>query len=88
MYRIFEPKTEQEQTLVNIIKKSKELKERRKALQELKLVNGITKEMQKEQVGILSIVCHEIYQKIPNSKWYCQKFSHATIKYEDTIIKR
>jgi hypothetical protein len=31
MYRIFEPKTEQEQTLVNIIKKSKELKERRKA---------------------------------------------------------
>jgi hypothetical protein len=44
--------------------------------------------MQKEQVGILSIVCHEIYQKIPNSKWYCQKFSHATIKYEDTIIKR
>lgn len=88
MYRIFVPKTEQEQNLVNILQKSKVLKERRKALKELKLINGITKEMQKEHIGTLSIVCHEVYQKMRNKPVGYKIFSHASVEYNDEILKR
>lgn len=88
MYQLFVPKTENENQLVKIIKTSKDLKQRKKALLELRFLCGIPKNDCDKMVGLVSIKTTEVYQKIKNKNWYCQQFSHATIYYEDTMIKR
>ena len=88
MYRIFVPKTENEEQLAQIIKTSQDLKARKKALLELRVLCGIPKNESDKMLGIVSIKTREVYQKTKNNNWYCQKFSHAIIEYEDTMIKR
>ena len=88
MYKLFVPKTEKEKELAEIIKTSKDLKERRKALLELRFICGIPKDECNSMRGITSIKTREVYQKMKNQQWYFQKFSHALIEYEDTLIKR
>ena len=88
MYRIFVAKTENEEQLAKIIKTSQDLKARKKALLELRILCGIPKNESNKMLGIVSIKTREVYQRIKNNNWYCQKFSHAIIEYEDTIIKR
>ena len=88
MYRLFVSKTDNEEQLVKIIKTSKDLKQRKKALLELRFLCGIPKDDCEKMVGLVSIKTTEVYQKIKNKNWYCQQFSHATIYYEDTMIKR
>jgi DNA-directed RNA polymerase specialized sigma subunit len=88
MYRLFVAQTEKEEQLVKIIKTSKFLKDRKKALLELRFICGIAKDDCSNMIGITSIRTREVYQKIANKNWYCQQFSHAVIEFEDTMIKR
>jgi DNA-directed RNA polymerase specialized sigma subunit len=88
MYRLFVAKTENEEQLVQIIKTSQDLKARRKALLELRFLCGVPKDECGKMLGLVTIKTREVYQKIKNNNWYCQKFSHAIIEYEDTMIKR
>lgn len=44
--------------------------------------------MQKEHIGTLSIVCHEVYQKMRNKPVGYMIFSHASVEYNDEILKR
>ena len=88
MYRIFVSKTENEEQLAQIIKTSQDLQARKKALLELRVLCGVPKNESNKMLGIVSIKTREVYQKTKNNNWYCQKFSHAIIEYEDTMIKR
>jgi hypothetical protein len=88
MYRLFVAKTEKEEELVKIIKTNKDLNQRKKALLELRFICGIAKEDCNKMIGLMSIKTSEVYQKIKNKQWYIQQFSHASIYYEDTLIKR
>lgn len=82
MERIFEPKSDKEKILVEIIKTNSEKKSRKKALIELLNLNGFKKD---ELYAIRSI---EYYQRIPNKPPTWKRFSHACILYNDCLIKR
>jgi hypothetical protein len=82
MERIFEPKTNEEIELVNVIKTNPEKKERQKALKKLLVLNGFSK---KELYAIRSI---EYYDPIPNQPTYYKKFRMAIVMYNDTMLKR
>lgn len=82
MERIFEPKTQQEIELVQIIKTSQIKADRKKALQKLLILNGFDKN------DIYSIRSKEVYARIPNKPPTWTRFWSATIVYDDCKIKR
>ena len=82
MERIFEPKTEQEVELVKVIKTSHAKAARKKALQQLLVLNGLDKN------DVYSIRSKEVYARIPNKPPTWKRFHSATILYNDTILKR
>lgn len=82
MERIFEPKTEQELSLVRVIKSNPDKSERKKALQQLLKINGFDKN------ELYAIRSKEIYQRIPNKPPTWQRFRSATLFYNDTMLKR
>ena len=82
MERIFEPKTEQEVELVKVIKTSTAKAARKKALQQLLVLNGLDKN------DVYSIRSKEVYARIPNKPPTWKRFYSATVLYNDTILKR
>ena len=82
MERLFEPKTEQETELVKIIKTNTDKAKRKKALQELLVLNGFDKN---DLYGIRS---KEIYTRIPNKPPTWQRFWSASIVYDDCKLRR
>lgn len=82
MERIFEPKTEQEKELVSLIKTSPIRATRRKALKQLLVLNGFTKN------ELYAIRSKEVYSRIPNKPPTWQRFYSATIMYDDCRLKR
>lgn len=82
MERIFEPKTQEEIELVQIIKTSQIKVDRKKALQKLLILNGCDKN------DIYSIRSKEVYARIPNKPPTWTRFWSATIVYDDCKIKR
>ena len=82
MYRLFEAKTEEEVALVSVISKSKDLKARRKALADLRVLCGLTKN------DYLGIIAKEFYDQIPGKPRGWNRFRSASITYNDELIKR
>lgn len=82
MERIFEPKTEQEFDLVKIIKTNSDKSARKKALQQLLILNGFDKN------DLYAIRSKEVYSSIPNKPPTWKRFYSATVLYNDTMLKR
>lgn len=82
MERIFEPKTEQEAELVKIIKTNPNKVARKKALQQLLILNGFDKN------NLYAIRSEEVYVRIPNKPSYFRRFHFATLVYNDTMLVR
>ena len=82
MERIFEAKNEKEQELVQIIKTNSDKNSRKKALQQLLVLNGLDKN------DLYSIRSKEVYVRIPNKPPTWMKFWSASIVYDDCLIKR
>ena len=82
MERIFEPKTEQEFELVEIIKTNSDKNARKKALQQLLILNGFDKNY------LYAIRSKEVYSRIPNKPPTWKRFYSATVLYNDTMLKR
>ena len=82
MERLFEPKTEQENELVKIIKTDQNKAKRKKALQQLLVLNGFDKN------DLYSIRSKEVYTRIPNKPPTWTRFWSASIVYDDTKMKR
>lgn len=82
MERIFEPKNEQEKTLVDVIKTNHDKKTRKNALVELLKINGFDKN------ELFAIRSKEFYMRIPNKPSTWKRFSHAYILYNDILLKR
>lgn len=82
MERIFEPKTEKEIELVKIIKTNSNKAARKKALQQLLILNGIDKN------DLYAIRSKEVYSRIPNKPATWKRFHSATVMYDDTILKK
>ena len=82
MERIFEPKSEQEASLVKVIKTSPVKAIRKKALGQLLVLNGFDKN------DLYAIRSKEVYQRIPNKPPTWQRFCSATIFYDDCKLKR
>ena len=82
MERIFKPKTEQEVELVKIIKTNPEKTTRKKALNQLLVLNGFDKN------ELYAIRSKEVYQRIPNKPPTWKRFYSATIFYDDCKLKR
>ena len=82
MERIFEAKTAEEKQLVQIIKTNPDKKSRKKALQQLLVLNGLDKN------DLYSIRSKEVYTRIPNKPPTWMKFWSATIVYDDCLINR
>jgi hypothetical protein len=82
MERLFEPKTEQENELVKIIKTDQDKAKRKKALQQLLVLNGFDKN------DLYSIRSKEVYTRIPNKPPTWTRFWSASIVYDDTKMKR
>lgn len=82
MERIFEPKTEQEFELVKTIKTNPDKAARKKALQQLLILNGFDKN------DLYAIRSTEVYSRIPNKPPTWKRFYSATVLYNDTMLKR
>ena len=82
MERLFEPKNEQESKLVEIIKTDQDRSKRKKALQQLLVLNGFDKN------DLYSIRSKEVYARIPNKPPTWTRFCSASIIYDDTKLKR
>jgi hypothetical protein len=82
MERIFEPKTEQEVELVKVIKTNPDKAARKKALQQLLVLNGFDKN------DLYSIRSKEVYTRIPNKPPTWKRFYSATVLYNDIMLKR
>ncbi len=82
MERLFEPKTEQENELVKIIKTDQDKTKRKKALQQLLVLNGFDKN------DLYSIRSKEVYARIPNKPPTWTRFWSASIVYDDTKLTR
>lgn len=82
MERLFVPKNEDEKALVDIITKNTEKATRKKALIQLLKLNGFDKN------ELYAIRAKEVYQRIPNKPPTWKRFSHASIVYNDTLLKR
>jgi hypothetical protein len=82
MERIFEPKNDQENELVKIIKTNQDKRKRKKALQELLVLNGLDKN------DYYTIRSKEVYARIPNRPPTWTRFWSASIVYDDCILKR
>ena len=82
MERLFEPKNEQEFKLVEIIKTDQDKSKRKKALQQLLVLNGFDKN------DLYSIRSKEVYARIPNKPPTWKRFWSASIVYDDTKLKR
>lgn len=82
MELLFQPKTEKEIELVEIIKTNKDKKIRKKALQELLVLNGLDKN------DLYAIRSKEYYFKIANKSIGWNRFSHASIIYNNTLLNR
>jgi len=82
MERLFEPKTERENELVQIIKTDQDKAKRKKALQQLLVLNGFDKN------DLYSIRSKEVYTRIPNKPPTWTRFWSASIVYDDTKMKR
>jgi hypothetical protein len=82
MELLFQPKTEKEIELVSIIKFNPDKKNRKKALEQLRVLNGLSKD------DYLSIRSKEFYSKIANKPIGWNRFSHASIVYDNTMLKR
>lgn len=82
MERIFEPITEREDELVQIIKTNPFKEVRKNALKSLLVLNGC------EIDDLYSIRSIEVYQHIPNKPITYRKFLRATVMYDDCKLKR
>ena len=82
MERLFEPKNEQENELVKIIKTDQDKVKRKKALKELLVLNGLDKS------DLYTIRSKEVYTRIPNKPPTWKRFWSASIVYDDTRLKR
>ena len=82
MERLFEPRTEQEAALVEIIRTSPLKGARKKALMQLLVLCGFDK------CELYAIRSKEVYQRIPNKPKTWQRFCSATIFYDDCRLKR
>jgi len=79
---IFQPKTEQEIKLVEIIKTNKLRSKRKKALQELLFINGFDKN------DLTIIFSKENFVRIKNQPPSYSMFHSAIIFYDNSILKR
>ena len=82
MELLFEPKNQQETELVKIIKTNPDKAKRKKALQELLVLNGFDKN---DLYAIRSI---EVYTRIPNKPPTWRRFYSASIVYDVCRLKR
>jgi hypothetical protein len=82
MERIFEPKSDKEKELVQIIKTNPDKAKRASAIKQLRLLNGIDKN------DLYAIRAKDVYGRIPNKPPTWTRFYSASIFYDDCLLKR
>lgn len=82
MERLFIPKTEKEDALLQTAKYSPDKKKRRGAIKELRKLNNVPKD------DLYSIRVKELYDHIPGKPVGWTRFREAVVFYNDILLKR